>query len=122
MPRRWKPWLFTLLCANMIIPLYFVDRLEAQIVFAVALLNGAIFVVLTAISGFSRLLGLAHFSWIPLVVFLWLRLDQGPLNSVFGLWIRAVIVLNATSILLDASNVVRYIAGDHEEMVDLDSP
>jgi hypothetical protein len=117
MPLRWKPWLISLLAANMIAPLFWIHRWEAQVVFGTALLNGATFVVLTAISGFSRLLGLGHIYWIPLVCFLWQRLDQVPGDTAYGFWLRAVIVLNCGSLVLDASNVVRYIAGDRDEMV-----
>ena len=117
MPLAWKPWLVSLLAANMIAPLFWINRLEAQVVFGVALLNATTFVILTAISGFSRLLGLAHVYWIPLICFLCLRLDLNPADTAYGVWIRAVIILNAGSVVLDAANVIRYFRGDHEEMV-----
>jgi len=117
MPLAWKPWLISLLAANMIAPLFWLDRLEAQVVFGVALLNATTFVILTAISGFSRLLGLAHIYWIPLIFFLWMRLDLFPSETAYGFWIRAVIVLDAGSVVLDAANVFRYFRGEREEMV-----
>lgn len=117
MPRRWKPWLISLLIANMIAPWFFITHVEAQIVFAVALLNGATFVVLTAISGFSRLLGLGHIWWIPLLIYLWTRLDIHPIESPIGIWLRTVIVLNAISLVLDIANVIFYVRGDRGELV-----
>lgn len=117
MPVAWKPWLISLLVANMVVPWFWMDRIEAQVVFVVALLNYFTFVVLTGISGFSRLLGWGHIYWIPLIWFLCLRLGMHPANSMYGFWIRAVIVLNAGCLLLDAANVIRYARGDHDEMV-----
>ena len=117
MPVRWKPWLISLLAANMIVPLFYITRLEAEVVLGVALLGGATFVVLTAFTGFSRLLGLAHFWWIPLVVFLSNRLDSYPATTAYGIWLRAVIVLDTGSLILDLANVVRYLRGDRNEMV-----
>ncbi len=117
MPVKWKPWLGSLFVANMVIPLFFMQRLEARVVFLVALIHGAMFVCLTAASGFSRLLGLAHILWFPMIAFLFFRLDLWPPDAFYGLWIRAVIVLDAGSLILDATNVVRYIAGEREEMV-----
>jgi hypothetical protein len=117
MPMVWKPWLLALLNANMILPWLFATRIEAQVVFGVALFTGALFILLTAYSGFSRLLGLAHLPWIPLIVFLSTRLSIVPADTPYGWWLRAVIVLNAGSVLLDAANVVRYLAGDRDEMV-----
>ena len=120
MPLRWKPWLLCLLVANMIAPLVWMNRQEAQVVFGVALLNGATFVVLTAVSGFSRLLGLGHVFWVPLIYYLWQQRLDVPPNTYFGGWLRAVMVLNLGSLVLDMGNVIRYIAGDRKEMVDLD--
>ena len=117
MPVRWKPWLISLLAANMIVPLFYITRLEAKVVLGVALLGGATFVVLTAFTGFSRLLGLAHFWWIPLVFFLSNRLDSYPATTAYGIWLRAVIVLDTGSLILDLANVVRYLRGDRNEMV-----
>ena len=108
MPLAWKPWLISLLVANMIVPLFFWRQVEAQVIFATALVNGALFVVLTAISGFSRLLGLGHLPWIPLVWYLCQRVELHPPDSFYGQWLRAVILLNIGSLVLDAINVVRY--------------
>jgi len=117
MPAAWKPWLISLLIANMVAPLFWADQREAQVVFGVALLNYFTFVILTGISGFSRLLGLAHIYWIPLIGFLCTRLETFPLDTPFGFWLRAVIILDAMSVILDAANVVRYCRGDRGEMV-----
>ncbi len=111
MPISWKPWLLSLLFANMIATFFWVDQFEAQVVFGVALLNYFTFVLLTGLFGFTRLLGLAHVYWIPLIVFLWLRLDMFPADTAYGTWLRAVIILDAGSILLDGANVVRYLRG-----------
>lgn len=117
MPVAWKPWLISLLVVNMIVPWVWMDRLESQVVFGVALLNYLSFVILTGLSGFSRLLGLAHIYWIPLVWFLCQRLEMFPADTAYGVWIRTVIILNAGCLLFDAANVIRYVRGDHEEMV-----
>ena len=117
MPIHWKPWLISLLTANMIVPLFYLTRWEAQVVLGVSLLGGATFVVLTAWTGFTRLLGLAHGWWIPLIFFLLNRLDQNPASTAYGFWLRTVIVLDAGSLVLDAANVVRYLRGDRQEMV-----
>jgi hypothetical protein len=121
MPLGWKPFLTCLLIANMIAPLFAMYRLECQVVFGVALLNGATFVVLTAYTGFSRLLGFGHIFWIPLIVFLALRLDKVPNDTnadvVHWVWMLVVICLNSVSLVFDVYNVIRYLRGDHEELV-----
>jgi hypothetical protein len=118
MPLSWKPWLIGLLMANMVVPLFLMaDHVEARVVFGAALLCGACFVVLTAYGGFSRLLGLGHLPWIPLILYLVTRLDQAPAETFFGVWLRTVIVLDLGSLGLDVANVIRYLAGQREEVV-----
>ena len=51
------------------------------------------------------------------MIFLWPRLADVPADDLFGIWIRALMVLNAMSSVIDVSDVVRYIAGDREETV-----
>jgi len=63
------------------------------------------------------LLGLAHLVWIPLILWLFTRLDQVPSDTDYGIWIRAVIGLNSASLVLDAANVLRYLRGERQEMV-----
>ena len=118
MPLAWKPWLLLLLAANMIVPLLFITRTEAQVVFGTALAGGALFSLLTALAGFTRLICLAHIVWVPLVVYLALRLPEFPPHDAYGVWIRAVIALNLGSLVLDTINVVRYLRGDRAEMVE----
>ncbi len=117
MPILWQLWLMLLVTFNLIIPLFFVNRLEAQVVVGALVASMILMTVLTAISGFTRLLGLGHIFWIPLLYFLWMRLEQDPADDFFELWIRVVMVLNALSLVIDAVDVVRYIAGDRSETV-----
>ncbi len=108
-------WLLLLVAANMVIPLFFLGRLEAQLVLVAFLASIVFMTALTAISGFTRLLGLGHMFWIPLLWFLWTRLDGAPSDMFFGLWLRVLITLNALSLVIDTADVIRYIAGEREE-------
>ena len=117
MPVHWQLWLVLLLTVNLAVPLFFLDRVEAKIIVGALLASALIMTILTGVSGFSRLLGLGHIFWIPLLYFLWLRLGQIPADDFFGIWVRALITLNAASLVLDFVDVARYIAGDREETV-----
>ena len=117
MPIHWQLWLALLVISNGVIPLFFLNRLEAQVV-VLALVAGMILMtVLTGLSGFTRLLGFGHVFWIPLLYFLWLRLEQNPADDFFGIWMRVLMILNATSLVIDIVDVGRYIAGDRSETV-----
>ncbi len=108
-------WLLLLVTANMVVPLFFLGRLEAQVVLATFVASIVLMLTLTANSGFTRLLGLGHVFWIPLLWFLWTRLDEAPIDTFFGIWLRVLITLNALSLVIDLADVVRYIAGAREE-------
>ena len=117
MPVHWQLWLVLLVSVNLVVPLFFLDRVEAQII-VIALLASALFMtILTGVSGFNRLLGLGHIFWIPLLYFLWTRLGHVPADDFFGVWLRALMTLNAASLVVDVVDVIRYIAGDREETV-----
>ena len=116
-PLRVKLWLAALLAANMIAPLFFLERPEAQATLVALAASMLLMTLLTRSSGFTRLLGLGHAPWAPLLVWLLTRLDQIPADGAFGLWVWALIVLNSASLVLDAVDVWRYVRGDRDETV-----
>ncbi len=117
LPLQWRLWMMLLVAANVLVPLFFLGHLEAQVVLAAILLSLVLFTFLTAKAGFTRLLGLGHLPWIPLVWFLVTRLGEVSPDDFYGIWIRALIALNATSLVIDAVDVIRYLAGDRKETV-----
>lgn len=117
MPFRWQLWLLPLVAVNGVIPLFFLGRLEAQMVLGAMVISIILMTLITGLTGFSRLVGLGHYPWLPLLYFLWIRLDQIPADDFFGIWIRVLMVLNALSLVIDTVDAVRYLAGDREETV-----
>ena len=116
-PLRVRLWLVLLLAANLAAPLFFLDRLEAQAALAALAASMVLMTALTGLTGFTRLLGIDHLPWIPMIAWLWSRLDQIPTDDAFGVWVRVVIALNSFSLVLDTVDVGRYIAGDRDETV-----
>ncbi len=117
MPIRWQLWLMVLVAANMFGPLFFLHYLEAQVVLGTILASMMLMTLLTGRFGFTRILGLGHVLWIPMLAFLFARLGDIPVGDAFGIWIRALIVLNSVSLVIDAIDVIRYIAGDRAETI-----
>jgi len=117
MPTFWRMWLNVLMLFNFILPIFLIFHLEAQLTLVAAILNLLIGVYLCKLQGFTRLLGLMHVFWIPLVIFLWTRHAAIPTLSFFGLWIRGVIVLNIISLVIDATDIVRYLLGDRKSAI-----
>ncbi len=117
MPLYIQPWLLFLVAVNAVIPLFFVGRFEAQLVLGAMVINVILMTLLTGLTGFSRLVGLGHYPWFPLLYFLWTQLDRIPADDFFGIWIRVLMVANALSLVIDTEEAVRWVAGDREETV-----
>ncbi len=117
MPIHWQLWLLLLVSVNLVVPLFFMDRLEAQVVVGTLLASMMLMTVLTGRYGFTRILGLGHILWVPLLYFLSTRLSDVPAGDVFGIWIRVLMALNAISLVVDASDVIRYVRGERAETV-----
>ncbi len=116
-PTHVRLWLMLLIAANLVVPLFFLGHLEAQLVVVARLSSATLKSVLNGVYGFTRLLGVGHIFWIPLLFFLWTRLGQIPADNFFGIWLRLLMILNAVSLVIDVVDVIRYIAGDREETV-----
>ena len=58
----------------------------------------------------------------PLLGFLWSQLPEIPATDAFGIWLRAVIVLDAASLVFDSVDAVRFALGDRAETVTSLSP
>jgi hypothetical protein len=117
MPPHWRLWLAMLISANLVAPLFFLEHVEAQATIAALLVSMTLMTALTARFGFSRILGLGHVAWLPLLALLGYRVMEVPGTTGFGLWLRTVIVLDAISLVLDAADVIRFLRGDRAETV-----
>ena len=115
-PAPVQAWLLLLIAVNVVVPLFFLEHLEAQVAVIAMLISMLLMTGLTALTGFTRLLGLGHILWVPMVVWLWTRLDQLPADDFFEMWVRVVILLNTISLVIDTVDVVRYAAGDSSDM------
>jgi roadblock/LC7 domain-containing protein len=107
--------------ANAVIPMFFLGHREAQVVLGVFMVSAASMMVLAKAVGFTRLLGLGHLLWIPLLLYLWSRMGGHPAVELYGAWIRIVMLLNAASLVTDVWDVVRYVRGEREEIVAVGS-
>jgi hypothetical protein len=101
-------WLSVVFGLNAVVPLVFWYEPVAILTFVVfksCLLLG---IVLTHRFGFEKILGLMHFPWFLLIPYLLFQWGQHPLNDTFGLWLRAVVTINAICLAIDVVDVVTW--------------
>ena len=114
LPGHWRVWVVLLMMVNMIVPLFYVATMEGRVVLG-AFLFGALFqVAIFSIKGFVRLLGIGHIAWVPLVFWLWARIELAPTSGFFTYWLIATILLNSLSLVIDAIDVARYVRGERK--------
>ena len=64
--------------------------------------------------GYQRLLGLPHILfWTPLVIWLWQRRDRWRVRQTLGgKWVLVLFIMMVISLVIDYSDVVRYLMGE----------
>ena len=112
MPMPWLVWLGLLLAVNVVGPIYFFEALEAKVVLVAFLASLGLMTAIFAAKGFVRLVGIGHSLWVPMVPWLWIRLDQVGPGEPIGYWITAVIILDSISLIIDGIDVLRYLKGE----------
>ncbi len=117
LPMPWPVWLGLLVAVNFAGPIYFFEAIEAKVVLAAFLASAALMTAIFAAKGFVRLVGIGHIFWIPMVPWLWARLDQIEPSNLIGYWMIAVVALNSISLIIDAIDVLRYVRGDRNPYV-----
>ncbi len=113
MPLLPRMWLMLLAAVNMA-SIAFIGHREAQVVLAAMMLGAMIMAAVYAKLGFVRLLGVGHFHWIPMLVWLYGRLDAARADPAFYYWLLALFAFNSASLVIDIVDVGRYLAGERE--------
>ncbi len=112
----WKLWLASLVGIVFGWSMLYINSLEGQVVIsasALGLVTGL--AVVAWEKGFSRLTGLMHWTWFPMVPWLWQRTYdlEGPKAT----WIWAVIIATTASLVIDTIQVILWIRGKREQTV-----
>lgn len=110
-------WLAILMFLNLIAPLFFWPAQPAIIVVVFFLLAFMAMILLTHRYGFTRILGLGHFHWIPLNLYLIWQMALACWPYYMFMWMLATVVCNSISLVIDITDVVRYQRGDKTPLV-----
>lgn len=110
-------WTMILLLTNMI-SIYFFDTLEGQVVLYTTLISAGLMFFINAKLGFVRLVGLGHILWFGLVPWLYFQLEGLTPDTLLYQWVIAVMVINTLSLIMDSIEVIKYIKGDREPVIN----
>jgi len=90
---------------------FFLPRTEVWVVLGTGLLAATIMAALHAKLGYVRLIGIGHFVWIPMLIWLGFRLNHVPYGPLFRGWIYTLFAMNTLSLLLDTVDLISYLRG-----------
>lgn len=119
LPMPWPLWILALMVANGVLPLLYLGTPEARVVLGAMMVGAVTQMAIFAKKGFVRLLGAGHFLWLIMLPWLWTRLGDAP-AGLFRNWILAVLVVNGISVIIDVTDVVRYLKGDRDPQIVLE--
>ncbi len=112
-------WIGLLVSMNLIIPLvHFWPRSEAIIAVSVFLAGFMMLILLTHFYGFTRILGLGHILWIPLVIYFLFHTDFSSLEQPLNQWMAGTILCNSISLVIDINDVIQYLRGDRTPLTE----
>ena len=107
-PRIWCVWLVVANAAC----LFFITHVEAQVVLAVTGVAVAAQAFIYDRTGFTRILGIVHAMWIPMFAWMATRIDTIQTDPTFAFWLVVLFATNLVSLVVDASDAVRYLRGE----------
>lgn len=105
----WRPWMAALILVNGVAPLFFLPRLTAVVTLVASVTAFILGLVLVHLFGFTKLLGLMHAPWIPmLAASIYLYPGADDFDS-YKVWLTTSIVLTVGSLVIDASDVAKFL-------------
>jgi len=108
----WRIWVALLMVMNAVMPLFYVEYFEAQLVLAVFILAAVTQMFIFQRLGFVRLLGLGHIYWLPMLAWLLLHYDWAKMDAGLAQWLLLLMLVNSISLLIDSVDVLRYWRGE----------
>ncbi len=119
MPFVWQVWIFILVLVNGVGPLFFLSESVALVTLSAMIVGGITGEVLTRVQGFTKLLGLMHVSWVPMLVLqIWVLLIENP-TGMFAFWLFISALVTITSLIIDIIDVIKYLRGDRKDLLGI---
>lgn len=94
--------------------LIFILTIYGQIVLAANMGGIAIMTAIYKKQGFVRLLGIGHIFWVPMLIWIALNLPDKTTDPALYWWIVSLLITNSACLLVDLTDLVRYVNGDRQ--------
>ena len=113
-------WVNAIALANMAAVFFVGSDPRAIWVLAALLGSGVLMIWLFSRYGYSRIMGVGHLVfWGPLAVYLWAAKGVAPGDDFANRVMWTIFVLNSAAMIIDVVDLVRFLRGDRQPMVQL---
>jgi len=116
MPIFWVIWVWCLPTVNLA-SIFFLDYPEGKVVLVCMMIAGTLMPYLHSKFGHVKLLGIAHFAWLPMLIWLYTRMDSIKLVDSLYKWVLLLFFFDGISLILDTIDVVKYSLGQRKPTV-----
>lgn len=110
-------WTLLLVIVNLIAPIFVIEQWQAQLSIGCFLVIAGLMTYLHGKFGFSKILGLAHIIWVPMLVIIMNKTILVQLDELAAIWVCCLISLNFMSLILDARDVWKWVKGDRDPVI-----
>jgi hypothetical protein len=107
-PRLWCVWLVAVNAACLL----YITHIEAQAVLAVTVIAVLVQAFIYQRIGFTRILGSIHIMWVPMFTWFATRHEAIAREPALAHWLLLLLVTNLISLVIDATDAVRFIRGE----------
>jgi hypothetical protein len=105
----WRVWMAALVAVNGVAPLFFLPRLAAVVTLVASFTGFLLALVLIRLHGYSKLLGVMHAPWVPMLVVLIYLYPAADAMGLYKGWLTASILLTIGSLVIDLTDVYRFL-------------
>lgn len=105
----WRIWAAGLVAVNGVAPLFFLPRLTAVVTLVAGMTAFLLGLVLVRVHGYTKLLGLMHAPWVPMLAASIYLYPGADAMSVYKAWLTTSIGLTVGSLVIDATDVFRFL-------------
>ena len=101
-------WVSALALVNMFSVLYW-DTTLGKVILVVFLFQAMLMMGMYSYFGFEKILGIGHFFWFPLLVYIYISIQSQ--TDAFQMYLYALSFFIAISLVFDVSDVIQYFRG-----------
>ena len=117
LPLIWQIWVAIMIVVNAIAPFFFLSENIAIITIISVIVGTLVAIVLVEVQGFTKLLGLMHAPWVPMLAAQIVALCKNEPQGNFRIWLLSSIAITSISLVLDVVDIVFYLKGNTKNLL-----